>query len=106
VGYLHLGVFSASFTGLNLAMSTVYNAGLSVGTAGDSGLFYVYGGATGGHYTVIFDYLFTKIPANWTGIQWSSGTSPVLSGDTGVRDMIHLMYDGARYYAQASLGYK
>ena len=105
IGYQPLSAFGVSFTGLDLSGTDEYNYGLTVNGTGDSGMFYVYGGETGAKYTIEFSYGFNKRPNNWTGLAWAAGTAPVLSGQTGVVDMIHLYYNGTTYYAQSTLGY-
>ena len=91
-------------TGATINLTNGYSQYATVVDTGSTGLIFVSGGATGSKYSVEFRYNVNQAPRGSTGIKWSP-TVPVLSGYTGVKDMMYIYASGQDYIGVASLGH-
>ena len=98
------GDFNGSGATLNLTNGYSQYVAMKAGT--ESGLLFLSGGTAGQKCTLRLDYNVNQRPAGSTGIKWANGTFPIMSGYTGVNDIITVFYDGTNYFAQASMGFK
>lgn len=106
-GVFSYGIYNAgSFgtSGANINLSNGHSQYLSVIAGGSTGLIYLSGGVTGAKYSVEFRYTVNESPRGTTGIKWSPA-SPILSGYTGVKDMMYVYASGQDYIGVVSLGH-
>ena len=101
-GLYNAGSFGT--TGATINLTNGYSQYASVDAGGSTGLIFVSGGATGAKYSVEFRYNVNQSPRGSTGIKWSPAV-PVLSGYTGVKDMMYIYASGQDYIGVASLGH-
>jgi hypothetical protein len=75
---------------------------VAMGAAGSN--IYFTNGTPGANTTLVIDFDVNEVPG-FTGLKWSGSNQAVLSGQTGVKDIISVYYDGTDYLAQASVGF-
>lgn len=108
-GLLAYGIYNAgSFgtTGATINLNNGYAQRVSVDAGGNTGVFWVSGGVTGGKYTIEVSYTINGVPVSYTGIKWIGGVTPTLTGYTGAIDIISLYANGTNYLGVDSLSFK
>ena len=90
---------------MNIDWSNGHTQRITVVAGGETGQIYMSNLEVGGKGALIVAVAVTEVPGYWTGIQWANQIEPVLSGDTGVSDIITVLYDGVVYRGNAQLGY-
>ena len=107
-------------TGLQGFGSPQYNAGSLTGASkqiswfngikqklsiGSTGMVYMTDGTQGSNSQLVMDYLGNYV-AGITGVQIPGGGSIILTGQTGIHDVVSVYFDGTNFMGQGALNFK